>query len=50
MQEGLVILDESFRPSAGTIDLLIQKLGGSVRGVGGHKAGIGFALDNLGWS
>lgn len=49
MQEGLVILDESFRPSACTIDLLIQKLGGSIRDVGGHKARIGFALGNFGF-
>ena len=48
MQEGLVILDESFRPSARTIDLLIQKLGGSIRDVGGDKARIGLALGNLG--
>ena len=48
MQEGLVILDESFRASACTIDLLIQKLGGSIRDGGGHKARIGFALGNLG--
>ena len=48
VQEGLVILDEPFRSSASTVDLLIQKPGRSVPNVRDHKTRVGLSLRNLG--
>ena len=49
VQEGLVIFDEAFHASAGTVEFLVQKLGRAVADIGDHEARVGLALGDLGF-
>mgnify|MGYP001229135844 CR=1 FL=1 len=48
VEEGLVVLNETFHPSAGTVDLLVEKLGCSIPYGGYDKARVGPTLRDLG--
>jgi len=48
VQEGLVVLNETFHPSAGTVDLLVKKLGCPISYCSYDKARVGLAVRDLG--
>ena len=49
MQEGLVVLNETFHSSAGTVDLLVEKLGCPVPYCSYDIARVGLAVRDLGF-
>ena len=47
VQEGLVVFDEAFHASAGTVEFFVQKAVRTIADVGDHKPRVGFALSDL---